>query len=102
MRRNMTDAERCLWSRIRHRQLKGLRFLRQRPIGSYIVDFYCPDIKLVIEVDGGQHYIKEMEKRDQIRENYLHSLGLRILRFNNLDVLKNIDGVVDEILEHLG
>jgi len=97
----MTDAELRLWSRLRHRQLKGLRFLRQRPIGSYIVDFYCPDVKLVVEVDGGQHYTKEMEKKDQVRENYLWSLELRILRFNNLDVLKNTDGVVDEILEHL-
>jgi len=101
LRKNMTDAERKLWSKIRMKQIKGCRFLRQRPIGQYIVDFYCPEAKLVIEVDGGQHFTREGRESDQSRDTYLRSLDLRILRFNNHDVLKNIQEVVDEIFDSI-
>ena len=99
LRKNMTDAERKLWSKIRMKQVKGYQFLRQRPIGPYIVDFYSPEAKLVIEVDGSQHFTREGRESDQSRDIYLRSLGLRVLRFNNHDVIKNIQGVVDEIFE---
>jgi len=99
LRKNMTNAERKLWSKIRIKQVKGYQFLRQRPIGSYIVDFYCPEAKLVIEVDGGQHFTREGQESDRSRDIYLRSLGLRVLRFNNHDVMKNIQSVVDEIFE---
>ena len=97
LRENMTDAERQLWSKIRMKQLKGHQFYRQKPIGDYIVDFFCPRAKLVIEVDGSHHLVGGMIECDRIRDDYLNSLGLRVLRFTNADVITNIDGVVESI-----
>jgi len=96
----MTDAEQCLWAKLRMKQT-GCQFYRQKPVGDYIVDFFCPRAKLVIEVDGSQHLSDEMLEYDRIRDEYLSSLGLRVLRFNNNDVLTNIDGVIERILESL-
>lgn len=95
----MTDAEKLLWHKIRHRQIKNLQFYRQKPIGTYIVDFYCPRAKLIIEIDGGQHYEVINEAKDKICNNYLRNLGFKVLRFTNIDVLKNINSVVNKILE---
>ena len=89
----MTDAEKRLWSKIRMRQMGGYQFYRQRAIGNYIVDFYCPKAKLVLEVDGGQHYSDEQIEIDKKRSSYLNKLGLKVMRFTNLDVLNNIDVV---------
>ena len=97
LRNNMTDAERHLWTKIRMKQLKGYQFYRQKPVGDYIVDFFCPRAKLVIEVDGSQHFADEMTEYDRIRDEYLSSLGLRVLRFTNTEVLTNIEGVVESI-----
>ena len=97
LRKNMTDAERCLWEKIRMKQLKGCQFYRKKPIGDYIVDFYCPRAKLVIEVDGSYHLVGEMIKHDRIRDEYLSSFGLRVLRFTNTDVLTLAEGVVERI-----
>ena len=97
LRGNMTDAERHLWAKIRMKQLKGYQFYRQKPIGDYIVDFFCPRAKLVIEVDGSQHFSDEMTEYDRIRNEYLSSLGLRVLRFTNTDVLTHIERVVESI-----
>ena len=97
----MTNAEILLWSVIRLKQLNGYQFYRQRIIDNYIVDFFCPRAKLVVEVDGGQHYSGETEESDKRRDEYLTSLGLRVLRFNDIDVLKNIEGVVGNILGNL-
>ncbi len=91
LRKNMTDAERHLWSKIRMRQLNGLQFQRQRIIGIFIVDFFCPKEKLVIEVDGGQHYSIELAEADRMRDKYMKNHGLKVLRFTDTDVLKNID-----------
>ncbi len=82
----MTDAEKLLWSKIRNKQINELQFYRQKPIGSYIVDFFCPKAKLVVEVDGGQHYEEKGEMEDKIRGAYLNKLGLKVLRFQNVDV----------------
>ena len=101
LRKNMTDAERRLWSKIRRKQLKEFQFYRQKNIGDYIVDFYCPAAKLIIEIDGGQHYSKENMVKDEARDNFLSDLGFRVLRFSNSDVFKNIEGVVKEIYNHL-
>ena len=68
LRKNMTDAERRLWTRIRGKQLKGYQFYRQKTIGDYIVDFYCPKAKLVLELDGGQHYSDEGRGKDKVKE----------------------------------
>ena len=97
----MTDAEKLLWAKIRVKQIKGYQFYRQKPIGDYIVDFYCPKTKLVIEVDGSQHLSGEMTENDRIRDKYLNSLGLRVLRFNNIEVLANIEGVLESIIENM-
>jgi len=101
LRKNMTDAERHLWAKIRMKQLKGYQFYRQKPIGDYIVDFFCPRAKLVIEVDGSQHFSDEMTEYDRIRNEYLSSLGLRVLRFTNIDVLTHIESVVESIIENM-
>ncbi len=101
LRENMTDAERLLWAKIRVKQIKGYQFYRQKPIGDYIVDFYCPKTKLVIEVDGSQHLSGEIIENDRIRDEYMNSLGFRVLRFSNTDVLANIDGVVESIIENM-
>jgi very-short-patch-repair endonuclease len=101
LRSSMTDAEFALWLKLRRKQLRGLQFYRQKPLGSFIVDFYCPIARLVIEIDGGQHYEVDGRNRDGLRDGYLQSLGLCVLRFSNLDVLKNIDGVIAAINEYL-
>ena len=101
LRGNMTNAERHLWAKIRMKQLKGYQFYRQKPIGDYIVDFFCPRAKLVIEVDGSQHFSDEMTEYDRIRNEYLSSLGLRVLRFTNTDVLTHIERVIENIIENI-
>ena len=101
LRKNMTDAERRVWSKIRRKQLKEFQFYRQKNIGDYIVDFYCPAAKLIVEIDGGQHYSEENIKKDEARDKFLSDLGFRVLRFSNSDVFKNIEGVVEEIYNHL-
>ena len=98
LRKNMTDAERLLWSRLRMKQLGGLMFSRQKPLGEYIADFYCHKAKLVIEVDGGQHFSGSSIEYDRIRDEFLENMGLTVLRFTNNDVMNNIEGVV-EIIE---
>ncbi len=101
LRANMTDSEQALWTRLRGKQLKGVQFYRQRPIGNSIVDFYAPKAKLVVEVDGSQHFTSENIKKDEIRPTELEKQGLRILRFNNLEVLQQIDAVIEVIFEAL-
>jgi very-short-patch-repair endonuclease len=92
----MTDAEQKLWYRLRRDQL-GVRFYRQRTVGSYIVDFYAPRAKLVIEVDGGQHFEDSHLTKDRLRDEWLKGQGLCVLRFNNREVLLETDAVMDEI-----
>ena len=101
LRKNMTDAVKLLWSRISKKQISGHQFYRQRIIGDYIVDFYCPTVRLVIEIDGGQHYYGVEQESDKTRDSQLGGIGLRVLRFSNLDVLKNIDVVLENIYENL-
>ena len=100
LRSNMTDAEKLLWSRIRRKQLKGFQFYRQMRIGCYIVDFFCPKASLIIEVDGGQHFLKSGQRKDKIRDSYLDDLGPKVLRFNDKEVLRELDGVVQIIYEN--
>ena len=97
LRSNMTDAEQCLWQRLRRKQILGLQFYRQKPILNFIVDFYCPAANLVIECDGGQHYTVEGLEVDRARDQALAQLGLTVLRFDNKQVLTEIDGVVEQI-----
>jgi very-short-patch-repair endonuclease len=101
LRKNMTDAEKMLWSKLRMKQLKGLMFSRQKPLGEYIADFYCHQAKLVIEVDGGQHFSDDSIEYDRIRNEFMGSMGLTMLRFTNIDVLNNINGVIEVIEQKL-
>jgi len=101
LRKNQTGAERALWSRLRNKQIGGYKFFRQYGVGAYIVDFYCPLLKLVIEVDGGQHYSVEGVAYDRLREEFLNRAGIKVLRFSNLDVLKNMQGVYEIIQKEL-
>ncbi|MEG9545934.1 endonuclease domain-containing protein [Mannheimia sp. HC-2023] len=100
LRSTQTDAEKRLWYRVRSDQL-GFRFYRQKPLLSYIVDFYCPKAKLVIELDGSQHYEPEHQTNDKIRDAELVSLGLTVLRFDNYRVMTEIDSVIEEIWLYL-
>jgi very-short-patch-repair endonuclease len=99
LRKNQTDAEKLLWSIPRNRQLLGLKFRRQQPVGSYILDFYCHDYKLCIELDGGQHYTNEGQQRDEGRDAFLKAQGIRTLRFSNTDVLESLEAVLLRIVE---
>jgi very-short-patch-repair endonuclease len=97
----MTDAEKKLWSKIRMKQLNGYFFSRQKPLAGYIVDFYCHQANLVIEVDGSQHFTNSGIEYDKVRDDIIKNLELKILRFTNTDVLTNIDGVVEVIERNL-
>ena len=96
LRQKQTDAERLLWFRLRDRRLVGWKFKRQVPIDRFIVDFFCPDAKLILEIDGGQH--DERRARDENRTASLESKGYLVLRFWNNDVIGNMEGVLEEIL----
>jgi len=95
LRKNQTDAEKLLWSRLRNRQLEGCKFRRQEPIGPFIVDFVCLEIALILELDGGQHSMQR--ERDDQRTHYLQTLGYRVLRYWNHEVLNEIDAVLETI-----
>jgi very-short-patch-repair endonuclease len=97
LRRESTDAERALWSLLRSRRLEGLKFRRQHSAGPYILDFYSAAARLVVEVDGSQHYTPEGRASDAARSAYLQALGLRLIRVTNRDVLTNRDGVLEVI-----
>ena len=101
LRNNMTEAEKLLWSKLRNKQILGVQFYRQKPILNFIVDFYCPSANLVIECDGSQHYTNEGLEADRVRDEALAQLGLRVLRFNNGQVLREIDGVVQVIFDEI-
>jgi very-short-patch-repair endonuclease len=97
LRRSQTDAEKLLWSKLRNRALYGYKFRRQVPVGNYIADFLCQEAMLIVELDGGQH--AEQQDDDQRRTRWLESQGFDVMRFWNNDVLWNIDGVCDALLE---
>ena len=100
LRRDMTLAEKKLWSLIRQNKV-GVHFRRQVPIGPYVADFYSRPAKLVLELDGSQHLQKEQIQKDMQRKSFFEERGYRILRFNNLEVLNNPQGVTQRIMEYL-
>jgi very-short-patch-repair endonuclease len=97
LRKNMTDAEKMLWVKLRRKQLKGHPFYRQKIIGEYIVDFYYPKCNLVIELDGGQHYSETGKAKDRTRDDVLSEMGIKVLRFSDRDVFENMSGVMEKI-----
>ncbi|XWK90026.1 MAG: endonuclease domain-containing protein [Phormidium sp.] len=99
MRCEPTPAEEKLWQKLRNKQLLGFKFRRQHSIDRFIVDFYCGQANLIIEVDGSIHEYTQME--DAIRQEFLESLGFRVIRFRNEEVLNSIDGVLEKIAGEL-
>ena len=97
LRKNSTDAERLLWSELRNHRLNGASFRRQVPIGGFIADFMCHAARLVIELDGGQHFSDDQEKAEAARTAVIEGKGFRVLRFSNLDVMTNRAGVLETI-----
>jgi very-short-patch-repair endonuclease len=101
LRGNMTDAEQLLWSHVRRKQLYGVQFYRQKPLGPFIVDFFAPGAGLVIEVDGSQHLEPDHLEKDRQRDQCLADMGLLVVRFNNREVLLETDAVVQRIAEEV-
>ena len=99
LRTNLTDAEQMLWHHIRRKQIQGVQFYRQKPLLAFIVDFYCPAAKVVIDLDGSQHFEEEHQIKDQARDAALAGLGLHVLRFDNRQVLLETDAVLAAIDE---
>jgi adenine-specific DNA-methyltransferase len=97
LRKDATDAKRQMWHILRNRQMAGLRFLRQYSIGPYVLDFYCPEQRLAVEIDGGQHASTHGQYCDARRDRYLQDLNIRVMRFWNNDVLRNIEAAGHKI-----
>lgn len=98
LRKNMPGAEITLWSRLRRRQVLGQKFRRQFSVDQYVIDFYCPALKLAIEVDGESHTRSRLEY-DIDRQRQIESYGIRFLRFTNADIVENLDAVLTKIYE---
>ena len=97
LRVKQTEAEKILWQKLRNRQINGFKFFRQCSIGKYIADFYCSELRLVIELDGSHHYEENVFEYDKIREEFMKSLDIQTIRFNNLDVFKSLDEVMERV-----
>lgn len=101
LRAQATDAVRLVWSLLRSRRLGGFRLRRQHPFGPYILDFYCVQARLALEIDGGQHGAERKRRDDELRDEYLRSRGVRVLRFSNLEVLQETEAVLEAVWRRL-
>jgi very-short-patch-repair endonuclease len=97
LRRNQTDAEKVLWAHVRSKKFLGMKFFRQYSVGPYILDFYCPEIKLAVELDGGQHSQPENREYDNARTEYIRAHGINVMRFWNNEIMSEIDGVLAKL-----
>ena len=97
LRQNSTDAENALWYHLRNKQFLGLKFRRQYSVDAYVLDFYCPSLRLAIELDGGQHAEADQMDYDQIRTEFLASQDIHVIRFWNNDALQNMDGLLERL-----
>ena len=97
LRRTQTDAERAFWAKVRNKQFFGLKFFRQYSFGPYILDFFCPELQLAVELDGGQHNLPEGREYDAERTKFLHEHGIEVARYWNNDVLKDMDTVLADL-----
>jgi len=97
LRRNQSDAERAFWAKVRDKQFFGMKFFRQYSIGSYILDFYCPTVRLAVELDGGQHNHSDKREYDTARSEYLKAQGIDVMRFWNNEVLLDIESVLSKL-----
>jgi len=94
LRQNQTETEKLFWTQLRNKKFMDMKFFRQYSVGPYILDFYCPEIKLAVEMDGGQHNLPENREYDTARTEYLQAHGIKVLRFWNNEVMKEIEGVL--------
>lgn len=101
LRNNLTPMEAKLWLCLKNKQVDGKRFRRQFSVGNYILDFYCPEQKLAVELDGKHHFTPEGRMVDEERDSYLLLMGIRVLRFENFLVLRQIENVIEGIRQHL-
>ncbi len=99
LRHNQTEAEKAFWSHVRNMQFHDMRFFRQYSVGLYILDFYCPVVKLAVELDGGQHNQSDNIGYDAERSLYLKAQGIDVIRFWNHEVLSNMEGVISKLTE---
>jgi very-short-patch-repair endonuclease len=99
LRRNATKAEQLVWQRLRSRQVENCKFRRQFSVDFYVLDFYCPEVKLAIELDGESHDSDEAIAADQVRQAAISALGIRFLRFSNQEVYAHLDAVIERIAE---
>ena len=97
LRKLDTEAEKILWSRLHNNQVLGLQFRRQHPINRFIADFYCPEIKLIIEVDGSIHELPEYQSQDLGRSDILNDFGITVIRFTNEQIIEEIDSTIEQI-----
>jgi very-short-patch-repair endonuclease len=101
LRNNSTEPEQILWYYLKNKNLNGYKFRRQYSVGAYVLDFYCPKIRLGIELDGDSHFTAKAQTYDRIRDKSIKDLGIKILRFTNIDVQENVEAVLEEIMMHL-
>jgi very-short-patch-repair endonuclease len=99
LRRSLSKAEAVIWLHLSRKQMNGFKFRRQYSVNQYVIDFYCPELKLAIEIDGDSHYGYLSEKYDNERQKYIESFGIHFMRFTNDTVCNNIDGVLQMIYE---
>jgi len=101
LRNGATEAEKILWDNLKHSKLRGFKFVRQYSVGPYILDFYCPKLRLAIELDGSQHGGQDAILYDKDRNDYLDAVYIKVLRFWNMEITKNIKGSIDKILQEI-
>ena len=99
LRRNLSKAEILLWLQLKNKKVNGHKFRRQYSVGRYVIDFYCPGLKLAVEIDGGYHLADDAREYDEIRQKNIESYGIKFLRFSDKEVIKNIPGVIRSIQE---
>ena len=97
LRNNLTPAEAIMWKALQQKKLEGRKFRRQHSVGKYILDFYCPAERLAVELDGAEHFTLQGSLNDQKRDDYLKSLNIRVVRFENKEVYNNLEMVLEEI-----
>jgi|SRR6476469_3932664 len=101
LRRNRTKAEFIIWQKLKGKQLEGYKFRSQYSVGSFVIDFYCTELKLAIEIDGDSHFEEGAQEYDRERQAFIESVGIRFLRFTNDEVYGNLEGVLERITQEI-
>ena len=101
LRQNMTNCEKIIWAKLKNKQVENCKFRNQYSVAEFVVDFYCPELKLAIEIDGDSHFVEGAIEYDRDRQKFIESLGICFLRFTNDDVYHRLDGVLEKIVERI-